>query len=601
MNISKTQFKKYTRCPRCYALDNIYQKKLDSSIEVDEELLEILREMFDEETGEEFITIDEKTLAMLEYYKDVEREAIKQANMTFFSGFKYEENTKNQTLFSYTDDNQNVFYSYLDGYNENEKEAIVIEVKATTTSKVKKMGYSEKGEFIPLFFNDKGILKVRSDFANYEKLKSSYDKLFNRYNDVGKYVYDIAVERYIIEKSGKKAKNKNYKYYLAMLNNEYIFDGKYENNSPIYEQINNQILINFIDVTDITFQYLELIEKEKDILVKNILSNELPTLKMVEGCRTGKIDECGFFPICFSKLKENGSILEVIGPKNFTDNDKNKYSLEKMINLGYYSLGDIPMELLQDQNKLIQRECFDNKTTYINKNKLSLGLNEIRYPIYHLDFEGFPCPLPRFRGEKPYSQSLFQFSLHIEKKPGVCDYKDDCYSFLAEDFSDCREKLIKKMISLIDLSKGGSTLVYNKNYECTRISELMNIFPNYYNELKRINESIFDLLDIIKTKKSLYMDLGLTEEESKTVNYYSNDLHGSYSIKKVLPIFSDLSYKNLEIKNGNEAIVAYSQFKFLTKEEIEELRSELIKYCSQDTWSMVVILDGIRNLVMNKK
>ena len=58
---------------------------------------------------------------------------------------------------------------------------------------------------------------------------------------------------------------------------------------------------------------------------------------------------------------------------------------------------------------------------YIRKDKIKLAIDSLNYPIYHLDFETFPCPLPRFKGETPYTQSLFQYSIHIEKEPGVCD------------------------------------------------------------------------------------------------------------------------------------------------------------------------------------
>ena len=53
--------------------------------------------------------------------------------------------------------------------------------------------------------------------------------------------------------------------------------------------------------------------------------------------------------------------------------------------------------------------------------------NNLEYPIYHLDFETFPCPIPRFFGEKPYTQSCFEFSLHIEKEEGICDIEKDNY------------------------------------------------------------------------------------------------------------------------------------------------------------------------------
>ena len=66
----------------------------------------------------------------------------------------------------------------------------------------------------------------------------------------------------------------------------------------------------------------------------------------------------------------------------------------------------------------IQKQATITGTPYIDKEKIKVGLRQIKYPIYHLDFETFPCPLPRFKGERPYTQSVFQFSLHIQKEEG---------------------------------------------------------------------------------------------------------------------------------------------------------------------------------------
>jgi hypothetical protein len=87
------------------------------------------------------------------------------------------------------------------------------------------------------------------------------------------------------------------------------------------------------------------------------------------------------------------------------------------------------------------------------------------------------------------------------------------------------------------------------------------------------------------------------EEEAKKVNYYHKNLSGSYSIKKTLPVFSDLKYDDLDVKNGTQALVTYAMFSSMTKEEREFKYKSLIEYCKQDTWAMVVILDKIRELV----
>ena len=56
-------------------------------------------------------------------------------------------------------------------------------------------------------------------------------------------------------------------------------------------------------------------------------------------------------------------------------------------------------------------------------------------------------------------------------------------------------------------------------------------------------------MDIVN-EFELYLSLGFDEDESKEVNYYHSDPTGKYSIKKVLPLFSDLNYAELNVKMG---------------------------------------------------
>ena len=142
--------------------------------------------------------------------------------------------------------------------------------------------------------------------------------------------------------------------------------------------------------------------------------------------------------------------------------------------------------------------------------------------------------------------------------------------------------MIKEMIETIDLSNGGTVLVYNKNFEYSRISEFIKMFPKYKEKLQNILDHMFDLLDVVRKDK-----------DSDEINFYDKRLHGSFSIKKVLPIFTNMSYDNLGVKNGVEAQIAYGMFKTLDKEDIISLRNELIEYCGQDTYSMYLILKEI--------
>ncbi|MDD4000506.1 MAG: DUF2779 domain-containing protein [Bacilli bacterium] len=350
-------------------------------------------------------------------------------------------------------------------------------------------------------------------------------------------------------------------------------------------------------MNEITENYLPIIDELRKNISRRAKGGGLEEAKIGPYCEFNAQGGCLFSHVCFPRLFEKGAITEYMFFRGITTVDNKRYSKFDLINSNKTKLLDIPEELLTNPNQVIQRKCYEKNEEYLNYDKINAGINQLEYPLYHLDFESFPCPLPRFKGERPYSQSLFQYSIHIEEKPGICDEIKDNYYFLAKDFSDCREELVLGLIKTIDLEAGGKVIVYNKSFEYTRIKELISLFPKYQTELKKINEAMFDLMDLIKTKKEFYQELGFTEEESSTVNYYHNDLSGRYSIKKVLPLFSDLSYENLNVKKGTEAIVAYASFKNLPLEDIEVIRKDLIDYCRQDTWAMVVILKKLRAII----
>ena len=122
-----------------------------------------------------------------------------------------------------------------------------------------------------------------------------------------------------------------------------------------------------------------------------------------------------------------------------------------------------------------------------------------------------------------------------------------------------------------------------------RLKELSEIFPEYNEKLTKMINMTTDLLYIIRNNTKFYESLGFDKEEAKKVNYYHKDFSGSYSIKKTLPVLTDLSYNNLSVKNGTEALITYAKFPYMTKEEFSQSYNDLLKYCKQDTWAMVEI------------
>lgn len=611
MAVTKTKFINYVRCPRYVALDDIKKEKLESNVTIEEyrasEKEEVIRElmdgMFDSDGVDVIDKISDNLEVMLPYYNRIELLAGSLAHKYFKGKFTYAWDTKNQESFDFSV-NGIKYLCYVDIYNEVDDHFNIIEVKATTSKKFLELGKKIDGKLMPIFYLGKDNIYhlLEEDtiddmsIEDYNKIRS---KLLDKYSSVGHYIYDIAVQRYIIENDLKShnVEDKNIRYYLAVLNSSYIFDGKYLNGEAIYETGKNGDIISYFDVTNLTRDLQESIDLDRRKVESYIYDLKTDEYPIGYYCENKKTYGCKYFGICSSKLPKVNSILNYLDSHyGFTLNNGKKYDKFDLIKEGMYKIEDVPDELLNREKNKIQKEVTVTGKPYINYEKIRDGINSISYPIYHLDFETFPSPLPRFRGEKCYTQSVFQFSLHIEKSPSVCDKELDHYGFLAYNHDDLREELIKKMIEYIDTSKG-TILVYNESFEKSRLKELAQIFPQYSDKLLKMRDMIFDLMFILKGNKKLYESLGYSTDNS-IFNYYHKDMSGSFSIKKILPIFTNLSYKDLEVSNGMEASSAYAKFPTFDKKMFDYMYKSLEIYCAQDTWAMVEILKGLRKLVL---
>ncbi len=315
-------------------------------------------------------------------------------------------------------------------------------------------------------------------------------------------------------------------------------------------------------------------------------------------CQHNKPGGCKYFKlVCAHDIPKKQSVLNYAGQISFNDNGIKRNNKLELINDGYIKLLDVPESWIKNENHLLQRKVIRTHIPHIDKEKISIMLNQIKYPLYHLDFETFPCPFPRFKGEKCYEQSPFEFSLHVEHAPGVCDKEKDNYVYLNKTLNDEREEIAKKLVELIDPEKG-MMLAQNVGFERSVLKRLAKLYPEYKEHLLKIIENSFDLLYIIKGNDTLLKDLGFTDL-AHTWNYYHEDLNGSFSIKKTLPVFSTLSYDKLLVKNGTEAYITYLKYPLYSPEEFSIRYNALVEYCKQDTWAMVEILDALRKLVEN--
>lgn len=577
-----------------------------------------------EEGDEEFDFAQSPELeALLPYYNQVENEALKVAKKYFRGTFE------TQKLFEYTL-HGNTYRCYVDIYNENDEEINIIEVKATTNRKYSYWRNKDGGNE-GLFFRNTNARRDRityplfvkngnswhlntadkavSDVA-FETFTNKKNDLLNRYHKVGKYPHDLAFQRFVIEHTLSQLNDhRRVNYYLAVLNSDYVYDGTVDKNGKcIYNNIDGQEIITFFNLNDITKEYQTTILKEIAYLNSYISTPHDVNNKIDVGkhCAWGENTECIFYKHCFEKLrkvpKNNSANKYLDSHQSFSDwGIVGKYQL---INNGYYKFDDVPTEWLVKEKHKIQRDCYDNGTEYVDKEKMQYWFDQLEYPIYHFDFEGFPCPLPRFKGENPYTQSVFEFSLHIERKAGICDKEKDNFIFLNKEYSDDeREALAEAIVKHFEYNEDGTLkgtmLAQFTTYEKSRLEELANLYPAYSAKLLAIRDKSADLLDLLRNNREMYREM----ENAEIINYYHKDLSGSYSIKKTLPVLvPSLTYKGMDVGNGVQAYIAYINYDsdqptFNTLKTKAERREALKRYCQQDTWAMVEILRAVREKI----
>lgn len=341
------------------------------------------------------------------------------------------------------------------------------------------------------------------------------------------------------------------KCYMMVIDNTYVRSG----------EIDLQSLFKLEDISDQVLEKQEGVKIQVEKLLAALDSNIEPTEEI--GARCKNPFECDYKSHCWKEVPEY-SVFNVFSAQKAD-------SIVKIIES--YEIEDIPPKLIPGGIKQIDIEAYLIGRIVENKENISSYLGQLEYPLYYLDYETIGPAIPLFDGTKPYGQTPFQFSLHVQKEPGV---EPEHHEFLSRERTDPREALIRSLIELCGTE--GSIVVYNQGFEASCNNKLGAAFPAYSEELNKINQRMVDLLDPFK-KRWLY----------------SPAQNGSASLKSVLPAFSSLDYKELEIGGGGEASSKYQAFVEgkIGSEEAHSLFEDLSKYCSLDTYAMVVLIEKL--------
>lgn len=382
---------------------------------------------------------------------------------------------------------------------------------------------------------------------------SIYEVKSSTHPDKDVYMIDIAYQKYVLEHCGIKVTGT----YLMCINSSYVFDGTLD-------------IHKLFKITDVSKQVAEKLPNVEENLKKaeQILDSEKePDIGI--GLHCSDPYDCGFWNYCTRDIPKPG-VFDL-------------YRIQKKRAFDFYNGGKYTFEALENEKSIksnIQKMQMDHylhdRETYVDKINLRKFLDELKYPMYFLDFETVQLAVPKYAGTKPYAQVPFQYSLHyIESEGGELKHKE----FLAEPGTDPLRPIAEALCR--DIPANVTVLAYNKGFECGRLGELAERFPDLSKHLLNISDNMKDLYDPFRSGW-----------------YYNKRMGGSFSIKSVLPaVFPDdpsLDYHNLEgIHNGSEAMSAFPAMENMSPWEQAETRKNLLKYCELDTFAMVKLWQAL--------
>ncbi len=420
-------------------------------------------------------------------------------------------------------------------------------IDKTTESLKERKPIFECGFLVDNLFSRGDILvPVEEDKWDIVEVKSA-----TKIKDVN--IHDVSFQKYVYEKSGIKIR----KCYLMHINNQYIKNGEIDPNELFHQE----------DITEKVEEFNSGIEERIENMFKIIKSKEEPKISIGVYCSDPY--DCPLKSECWKDIPKESifNLYRMLSKKKF-----------ELYDSGITKLNDVPENVKLNEKQQIQRRLAFDGGIHKDEREIKNFLDNLQYPIYYLDFETINPAIPKFDGMKPYQRIPFQYSLHVQEEK---DGKLKHISYLAEGIEDTKREFLSSLRE--NLGDKGDILVYNQGFEKGVLNESVILLPEFrewYDE--NILPRIKDLWDVFR---NFY--------------YYDPKQNGSASIKYVLPILSELSYSDLDIKNGILASLEYERVTFgdVSEEDKKKVREDLEKYCKLDTLAEVEIVKSLREVV----
>ena len=338
---------------------------------------------------------------------------------------------------------------------------------------------------------------------------------------------------------------------IIHINSDYEFDGAF---------LDIHQLFKIVDITEEVLLKQQSISQQIEVFESLLAEEAQPDVSIGQQCE--RPNTCDFKRYCWKDVP-SPSVLDLYRMRL-----KDRFEL---YHSGVKTFQDISPDINLNRIQQVQVASSLSGALYIQPDVINDYVNSLSYPIYFFDFETFMPSIPSFKGQRPFQQIPFQYSLHILHEDGELEHRE----YLSEVGVDPRPGLVDKMLE--DLGGQGSIVAFNQSFEISRIQSLAAVFNDQSQALLNLIPRFSDLM-----------------QPFRALGYYDPKMNGSFSIKSILPaLFPDdpeLDYNNLVIKDGGMAMSGYEQLQLMSDpNDLQALRQALLDYCCLDTLAMVKI------------
>lgn len=400
-----------------------------------------------------------------------------------------------------------------------------------------------------------GELRIKVPFLH--RNDDKYDIYFT-YHGTALRDLDLFSYRIIIDVLGKYGIEIS-RVFVAHINPEYVFHNQQDPKKLfiITNKVNGLLIKGLIFAQTVDYEEI----------INDINNNNVDSCIALKTRICHARDLCKHYYNCFEDESsiEDDSILTLVSSRYKND----------MYKEGIRLLKDADLNRVEGNRvQYAQIRASQNGGLFVDKYNLKNWLKKLETkPLSYIDFEWDRYLIPAYEGMKPLDVIPFEYVLYIDDGSEELIHK----TFISS--GDCRRKFVESLIK--DLPDDGYILAYNADgAEVLRLKELSNLYPEYKEDLDKIINRFVDLA-------IPFID-GLV---------YDTRMAGNYSLKKLVSVVSDMSYKDLDVNDGMQAVYSWRDIDTGESENKQKAIEDLIKYCSLDAYGLSLVYNYLKSLV----